>query len=659
TAVDIPFIQWITGDYANTTVTDVEKRSAESINDENDQIVEFAQKGCPELFSEDKPNIFYYGCFCDARNTSVDIATTYLTNKVLSHAERIKIIFAVNYSSLEKGVDREIFIKFLKHVSDFVKDIEKYRNSLAMIAIGVAEQNLKKDGDSLLVGDIQLIRDVANFLLEMRRYIADKQKDPVISVKDDTFYENALKLIDIILEKDGERYKKIGIFRKLDEWDSTSNIAALQEEKNNMKRILCEELTFTEKLDRDFRCRISEKSEPYIDNLVEEINNAVWISAKIISGTVQEHYQNHVQNLRRKLEYFASGQTIVDANPVEAVSFKFKNEYYTISSLVDEFQKSMTVKGLVNKIKDVVFTLDIKVPDIEIQNIERFVKYIDILQGVSKKEIGTKAWGNLFKDFAEYISESKKILQNDIDTAAEKVKHRIQLILANIVKNIRENYNEKLKSKFSVKTMEIQKLRDVFSKEYDSIFKMTGDIKLLKTIDSLVEKLRNNENIPGIASSKRYITNIANEGRYFMFLYFLSDKILDNGLSTWSEEFKEVTDFLHESETWYKFLSDLYTKFSEYGTQIERKNYVDFLERSRDSDIFQETNVTPINFEIFLRKIRNLNVAEYESIKNIPLTESRLNELNQLINFTLKHNITVQCSDTHMFVKGDFISLQE
>ncbi|CAL1260783.1 unnamed protein product [Larinioides sclopetarius] len=664
-ANDFSLIQSITGDYTNATATEV-GRSFDEFLYEPRQFGDFIfkyQKRCPESIAEAKPNVLYYGCSCFSgiRSTSVDIVNTFITNKVLSHVDRIKIVFTVNYASLEKGADKGVFMKFLRYVSDFVKDIEKYRNSLAIIAIGVGEENLKKGEDSQLIGDIQFENDIADFLLGMRQHINDKQKDPDISSQDKTFYENASQFINAVLEKDGENYTKIGIFRKSDELKSRSNPAVHKEWKNNIEKMLNDELNFTEKLDRDFRCSISENSEQNVNNLEEELNNAVWIGVRRISATVHEHYKNQIQKLLRKLENFASGKTIVQADPVEAVSlsFKFKNDYYTITSFVGALQNSLKVKELVKKIKDFVSTLDISVPDIEIQNISRYRKYIDIIETVSGKEFGTKPWGDLFKSLEEYIFESRKIIENAIDTAVEKVKYCIKLNLASIANRMQKKYSEEWKAKFTTKTLEIQKLHDAFLKQYEDIVKLTEDVKRLSTVDSLVKKLQVNSNIPGIVASRRYITNISNEGRCFMFLHFLSEKSLDNGSSTWWKGFQEVSDIVHDSKKWYGFLSDLNIKFSEYNTQIERKKYIDFLKHQTESDVFQETNITPINFEIFLRKMRNLNVMEYDNIMNVSLTESRLKELNQLINFKLKHDITIQCSDTHMFVKGDFVSLQE
>ncbi|KAF8764966.1 hypothetical protein HNY73_022989 [Argiope bruennichi] len=661
TVIDNSFIQWITGKYTNTTLTEDDKNSDQFINNEDRKIRDFTlqyQKECSTILEEPKTNVIYYGCSClsDHSSTSEEIATAYFTNKVLNHSERIKIIFAVNYRSIIKGTDMNHFMKFLKHASNFVKNIDRYRNSIAMMAISVGEQHLKKDDILLLTEDNQLIREITDFLLEVRQQITDKQKDAVISVQEQAFYEYALKFIDIVLTKNNDGYKKIGIFREL-----KSNIDELQERTNNMKNILCEELEFVEKLDIDFRCNISEKSNQDIDSLEQEINNAVWFSVKSISDIVSEHYKNQIQQLLRKLENISTGKIIVDADPVKAVnlSFKLKNDYYTISNLVNALQNSVKVKSLNKKIKDVVSELYIGIPEVEIHNIEKYVKYIDILQAVSQREFVTRPWGNLFKEIATYISESRKTIQQDIDNAAEKVKLRIQLHLNNIAKIIQDNYNEKLKSKFTMRNMEIQKFHDFHNKEYEDIFKLTEDIKRLRNIDSLVKKLQLNTNILGIRATKRYLIKMANEGRYFMFLSFLSDKILDNGSSTWSKPFVETKDIIQKSDKWYKFLSDLFIKFSDYNTQMRRKSYIDFLEGSTKSDIFKETNITPINLQIFLSKIKNLNVAEYESIKNITLTESQLNELNQLVDLTLKHKINIECSETHMFVKGDYVSLQE
>ncbi|GIY18033.1 uncharacterized protein CEXT_427221 [Caerostris extrusa] len=56
------------------------------------------------------------------------------------------------------------------------------------------------------------------------------------------FYESAVKFLGVLLEKDNENYKKIGIFRRPDEPGPLSNITMLQQGKKFVENIVYENL---------------------------------------------------------------------------------------------------------------------------------------------------------------------------------------------------------------------------------------------------------------------------------------------------------------------------------------------------------------------------------------------------------------------------------
>ncbi|GIY00532.1 uncharacterized protein CEXT_769451 [Caerostris extrusa] len=138
----------------------------------------------------------------------------------------------------------------------------------------------------------------------------------------------------------------------------------------------------------------------------------------------------------------------------------------------------------------------------------------------------------------------------------------------------------------------------------------------------------------------------------------MSNTVLDFG--SWTNEFKEVAKSLHESEKWYRFLNSLYTKLSEYEIQKNRRNYnVADLEDWGKPGKPQGIAITSSSFGLFLSKLSNYDIVDYDGIKSITITAQQLEELNKVLNLTLKHAVHVKCAESSVTLKGNYISLNE
>lgn len=127
---------------------------------------------------------------------------------------------------------------------------------------------------------------------------------------------------------------------------------------------------------------------------------------------------------------------------------------------------------------------------------------------------------------------------------------------------------------------------------------------------------------------------------------------------------------------WNTFLNSLYCKFSEYKMQVIKNNYnAADLEKwgypaTETKDVWkndsyanhsenQGLKIDRNNYERFLEKIRMHNIAEYDNVKNITITDLQLDELNQILNLTIKEGISICCKEPYMFIKGNYIITSE
>ncbi|CAL1285800.1 unnamed protein product [Larinioides sclopetarius] len=655
------FIQWIAGDNSKLISKETEEGSGEYII-EGPGISNSTLKSetiFPELVIDAATNAAYYDCpgFSDTQGTSREIAETYFIKKVLDFLESLKMVFIINHSSVRKGVDRQDFMKLLRHVTDLVKDIKKFEHSIAMVATKVDNQYIKQGGDIVLVGDDKVIAAIAGFLQEVKQYLEDNLKLSNLIDIEKRFYENAIKFVEILLEKQGQNYPRIGIFRRPDMPGPVSNIPLLQEGKQHIGKILHEKLNLTSKHNEDFGYTVSEKTKNEINEIVEEMNKNLWSRLSNISGSIREYCENLVVQVRNKIHSFLSEVTVVDANPSEAkVSrHKFINALNSTSELVNKTSNLANPEELAVIVNTTISNLDIAIPEEDILYIANQANYFNFLQTVSDKILNSKPWEKVFKEVELFLSSSKTLILHDVNSAAEKINDRIQVNLNNTIKAIQEEYMEKIQS------LEIQILPDRLNEDYHTILKSTEKIKNGTTIEKLVGASSDISDNLGVAVQEENLQKVANQGKYLKYLEILNDDILNVDLEMWLSPFENLEKFFYKSGKWYIFLEDLYNKFSEYPIQKDRTKYnVADLEDWGQSDKPQGIAITPMTFGKFLHKIENFNVAEYETVKNMTTATSlQIEELNQALSITLKHKPIIECSEPYIIVKGIFISLSE
>ncbi|GBN84786.1 hypothetical protein AVEN_6331-1 [Araneus ventricosus] len=655
------FTQWVAGD--NTKL--ISKETGEGTGEyiiEGPGISNSTIKSetiFPELVIDAKTNTAYYDCpgFSDTQGTSHEIAETYFIKKVLDFLENLKMVFTINHSSVRKGVDRQDFMKLLRHVTDLVKDIDKFKDSIAMVATKVDNQYRKQGNDIVLVGDDIVIAAIAGFLQEAKQYLEDNSKRPNVSEKENRFYENAIKFVEVLLEKEGEKYTRIGIFRRPDMPGPVSDIPLLREGKKYIEKIVYEKLNFSTKNNEDFGYTVSEKTKNDINEIVEEINKNLWSRLSNISEKILGYCENLVEQVRDKIRLFVNEVNVVDANPSEAKAFRYKfiSAYNSTSELVNKMSNLTNPEELAVIVNTTTLNLNIEIPEDDILYIATQGNYFNFLQRVSDKLLSSKPWDQVFKKVETFLSASKTIILQDVDSAAKSINDRIQINLNYTVKVIHEEYTERIKS------LEIQKLPDKLNRDFRIIFELTEEIKNEITTEKLVNATRYVSDNLKISLPEENLQNIANQGKYLTFLEIISDETLNVHPMMWLSPFENIAKYFSESEKWYTFLEDLYNKFSEYDIQKNRQKYnVADLEDWGKPHKPQGISVTPNTFKDFLNKIGNLNVAEYETTKNMTTTtDLQIEELNQALSLTLKHRPTVRCLETHIIVKGSFILLDE
>ncbi|GFS38774.1 uncharacterized protein NPIL_616951 [Nephila pilipes] len=655
------FTQWVAGDNSKLISVEVKEGTGEYIIVDNNRIGNSTVQSktiFPELVTQNDTQAAYYDCpgFSDTRSTSHDIATTYFIKKVLDFSERVKMIFVISHPSVRKGVDRQDFMKLLRHATDLIKDIDKFKNSIALVATKVDNQYIKQGKNFVLVADSKIIEAIADFLQEVRQYLEQTQKDLITSQKEQKFYDNAIKFINALLVKDDDRITKIGIFRRPEEPGPLSEIALLREGKTHVEKIIYEKLSFAEKNENDFGYTVSQKSKNDINDLVEEINKKIWSDVSRIAEKIQVLYRSSIEQMQLILKSFVSSSAIVDVNllDAESFSFKFTKGYNITTGLVDELENVTNPEEIAKILNRSISNLNIDVSNQDILDITNQGKYISFLQVVSDKKFSTRPWAEIFKSTLAFLSESRRSIQTEINDVSEKINSRMQSEFVNIANMVQKHYTEKIKS------LEIQILPDILTKDKKTLSNIADEIKNIENAKDLIKMFQDNANTLKIDIPKNSMVNITILSKYLEFLQIVSDKELNISVSRWISPFNDVISYLDRSEKWYEFLNALYTKFSEYEIQKNRQAYnVANLEDWGKTGKAQGIAITKSSFHVFLNKLKDYNLQQYDNVKDISLTELQIEEVNQILTLTLKHKPKIQCVEPYVLIKGDYINIEE
>ncbi|GFU18336.1 uncharacterized protein TNCV_1980241 [Trichonephila clavipes] len=650
------FTQWLAGDNSKLIAIETNKGTGEFIIKDDNRIGNSTIKSktvFPELVIDPDTNSAYYDCpgFSDT-NTANDIATTYFIKKVIDYADSVKLVFLANHPSVRKGVDRLDFMKLMKHATDLVKDVDKFRNSIALVATKVDNQYVRQDKSFVLVDSEKVIEAIADFLREVEQ---DLNRMKVTATKDQTFYEKVIKFVSVLVEKVDGHYSRIGIFRRPDEPGPLSNSTLMQEGKEHVQRIIHEKLRFIKKDNDDFGYTVSERSKNDISDLVETINKRIWCDIGFIANGIHEYYRNLTENVHSKIKSFVaedSADIKADQSEARSLSTKLKNGY-NIALILAGVENVTDIEDLAKTLSR-IDAKDANIYSNYVLDIANQGNYLNFLQTVSDEKLSTWPWTELFKGAVTYLNESRKSIQDDVEKVAEELIKLIKTNIDQLTFAMQEHFENTMKS------LEIQKLPSKIRSDYSIMRHMSREVEYLTNTAEVTRTIRLAVDNLSMCVPKIHLQNIANYGKYFEFSRIITEKELKDVSSTWAHSFEDIVRHLDESRMWYSFLNDLYLKFSKYEIQRERHKYnVADLRNWGKSGEQPGIEIKRSTYELFLRKMENYRLRYHDNIKNITVTGLRLQELNHVLSITLRHTVSMLCKEPYIFIKGDYISIKE
>jgi len=387
----------------------------------------------------------------------------------------VKFVFVANHSSLTIGNDRYQFMMLVKQALSLVRNIEKFKSSIMLIGNKVEKvvdnESCDENERCSPMTDDKIISAIGSFLEEAKLSLSMKLAGQSnLSSSETQFCNQAIKFIDILLEKEDGVYTRIGIFRKPTKAGPLNEMDWAAKEKIHIGKIIFDRLMFTEKAQNDFGYSISDTSKNDINVLVEYINGNIWSTLRNVILHMKDSYGPQIEMMQGMLKFLSGNTKSVNFDQSEALQFvqRINAGFNFINGLKREVGHLVTNK-FVEKFSRSIIELGINGYEEEMMSVTNQGKYYEFLQLVSEGvDLGTRPWNELLQPLETYLSNVHKM-------AEEKMNALVDTVTEKVSKIVMDHYQNKMS------VMEIHLLPNELQKGFDFIENVIQKFENLST----------------------------------------------------------------------------------------------------------------------------------------------------------------------------------
>lgn len=253
-----------------------------------------------EMVVDEAGNV-WYECpgFADSRNETVEIVETILEKTVIENASRVKIVLVTNYASVTN--DRNDLDLLLTHAVHMIRDVDRYKNSIALVVSKTLPEN------SVKRTTVECLRN--------HTAILEKKGSS----------ERKIQLIDNLLAgTPNKEHPKISIL-----WHPDGAIPTMMNPRQKIRESILEDTSYTESQPNDFGFPLTDRALIHIQNIVRHTFNNISEGLTIIDRSM-------LNALQLKIRSYASFYDRLDLLVVSKSLLKL-NKVLTLKQLTDEF----------------------------------------------------------------------------------------------------------------------------------------------------------------------------------------------------------------------------------------------------------------------------------------------------------------------------------
>lgn len=419
----------------------------------------------PNLMIDPEEDVAFYDCpgFIDSSKPQYEITNAYFLNKLLSYADKLKIVFVIDHSAFNQASERDPVIQLFKQTFKMIPNIEKLKDGVGMIVTNV---RTRESTDENII-----IYEIASKLNEIRK-VLQEENDPK-KLKFNT------EMMNILLTQDEiEVYNRIGIFPAPGKRGDLNAMDIYKEAKAKLKKLIHTNLQYVPNTNIGFRFALSTESQNHtikklIDHLMEknlvsnfieickEIKQHYWYGEEYVEdiSIMKESLQEGVQKLS-KINFNQTApkmlkEIIVKANKLgvgissEILEQISKDIDYINFLLKVSNQDWQTSTAVTEKVKDTVDKLT---------NSYKWYRFLmHLLSELSRNKFQNTDFKNIALKFCDESFEQESLKISELG-------------LNDIFKNVKRNDDTALlkKENWTINKYELQALKDLFVDIYDN-----------------------------------------------------------------------------------------------------------------------------------------------------------------------------------------------
>lgn len=191
-----------------------------------------------------------------------DVLASHLIKVMAKSNKALKFVFTVSQNTLDPTECMGTFLELVHRAIKLIRNVEKYRDAIAMVVTKVRGQYYSKKTDSYERHSEQSqIEWFTAYLKSVNKELEMRLQDRDVHGFTLEELENMRKFIDILLEKKDGRYQRIGIFQEPYEQVPVKYMTVQQHEKTTIKKIINENLRFVTANVDDFGYAVSKQTE--------------------------------------------------------------------------------------------------------------------------------------------------------------------------------------------------------------------------------------------------------------------------------------------------------------------------------------------------------------------------------------------------------------
>lgn len=575
----------------------------------------------PEVVTDNEQKI-WVDCpgFGDTRNTSVEIATAFLIKTIIEISSGIKFVMAVDYTSVTKSYSRDGFDELLSRTTQLIKNVEPFKNSISLVV--TKTPSFKIRGKKVIkISESSVKNTTVEFIRDHRTTLLEKGGS-----------ENKIQLIDFLLVQspDGD-YPKISIFWRPDDVGPFNEIDIMIDGRQKIRESIINHTSYAEINKNDFGFPLSAGAQIQVTFLSQLTIDSILIILTNISDLLQTNIRRKIESADRfqdKLEFVELGKKCIDLN------------YDT---------NALTLNQLVEKLK--ILALTFNVTDIDMDQFKQIIQHehnLEIL--TSLKQNGTIPmqinFHSVFKNTSQLFIDSENQIQNDILSRAKQMIRNIEVNLG----YIDEHLFMVLRKKLQTINGFLDKL-DLLNLGKNCSRSAGDEVTLKQRIDHF-KRLTHMFNVTFTINASTQSIDIWNRVENFEnelnYLKSLSKSEIFVPVREWIAISTKVIDYQCSEYAWYSFLDQSYQLLGKYDVQKDVTAFnvahlVDWGKLNKPQGLFIDEN----NFNDFIDLV--MRGSEF-----VP-KPSRFEELNEIINITLKSPPKYQCSGEMMTIEGVFV----